>query len=153
MPAQNGVRRHKGRDLREQPPAKSMAQNRQAPTVTVVEAQALPGEPRLQNAILLPQERDDIGLLTIEPAAQRCEQQPERKHARSLRDGRRSIYGTVRRLPDRVERGRVCLRSLLAPPFVGLGDERGLGADRLKQRVRHPPIAETNDVWPPPGFP
>ena len=36
--------------------------------------------------VFLPQERDDVGLLTMEPATQRGDQQLERKHAWSLRD-------------------------------------------------------------------
>jgi hypothetical protein len=45
-----------------------VSQNSEAQAVAVVETQALPGEPRFQNAILLPQEHDDVSLLTLEPA-------------------------------------------------------------------------------------
>jgi len=96
MPAQDRVRRHQGRDLREHSPTKPVAQDREASAVIILEAQALPGEAGLQNAILLPQECDDVGLLTMEPAAQRGDQQLEREHSGSLRDGRRSICGTLR---------------------------------------------------------
>ena len=37
-----------------------------------------------QNAILLAQERDDIGLLALEPATQGSNQEVEREHGRSL---------------------------------------------------------------------
>ena len=40
-----------------------------APPLAVFEAKAPPGEPGLQHAILLAKKRDDIGLLTREPAA------------------------------------------------------------------------------------
>jgi hypothetical protein len=70
MPAQDGIGRHQCGDLCEQPPTKPTAQDRQASAVTVIEAQALPGEPGLQDAILLPQECDDVGLLTMQPATQ-----------------------------------------------------------------------------------
>ena len=32
----------------------------------IVELQALPGQPRLQDAILLPEERDDVGMLAVD---------------------------------------------------------------------------------------
>jgi hypothetical protein len=60
-----------------------MSQDSEAPAVAVVETQALPGELGLQNAILLTQKRDDVRLLTIEPAAQGSDQQLERVHGRS----------------------------------------------------------------------
>ena len=44
------------------------AQDGQALAVTVLKTQALPGEADLQNTVLLPQECDDVGLLTMEPA-------------------------------------------------------------------------------------
>jgi hypothetical protein len=84
MPAQDGVRSHDCRDLRKQQPPKPVAQDREASAVTVVEAQTLPRQADLQNAILLPQECDDISLLTMEPATQRGDQQLEREHAGSL---------------------------------------------------------------------
>ena len=87
VPAQNGVRRHDGRDLREQPATEPVSQFGEASALAVVETQALPGEPGLQQSILFAQERDDVGLLTMEPAAQGRDQQLEREHARSLRHG------------------------------------------------------------------
>ena len=57
----------------------------QPSALAVVETQAPPGEPGLQHSILFAQERDHVGLLTMEPAAQRRDQQLEREHARSLR--------------------------------------------------------------------
>jgi hypothetical protein len=58
--AQNGVRRHEGRDLREQPATKPVSHFGKASALAVVETQALPGEPGLQQSILFAQERDDI---------------------------------------------------------------------------------------------
>jgi hypothetical protein len=69
--AQNGVRRHEGRDLREQPATKPVSQFSEASALAVVETQALASEPGLQQSILFAQERDDISLLTLEPSAQR----------------------------------------------------------------------------------
>jgi hypothetical protein len=98
MPAQDGVRRYESRDLREQLATKPVSQYSEASAVAVVETQALPGEPSFQNAILLPQESDDISLLTLEPATQSSYQQLEREHSQSLRHRRRSICGTLRAL-------------------------------------------------------
>jgi hypothetical protein len=42
----------------------------EAPVLAVLETQALPGEAALQNAILLAQERDHVGLLAMKPATQ-----------------------------------------------------------------------------------
>ena len=70
MPAQNGVWRNDRRDLREQPPPEPVSQFAEASALTVVETEALPGESDLQHSILFAQERDDIGLLTMETAAQ-----------------------------------------------------------------------------------
>ena len=65
-------------------------------SLVVVETQALPSEPGLQQSILFTQERDDIGLLTLEPSAQHGDQQLKLEHGRSLRQCRRSIGGTLR---------------------------------------------------------
>ena len=81
MPAQNGVRRHEGRDLREQPATKPVSQFSEA-ALAVVQTQAQPREPALQQSILFEQERDDIGLLTLEPSAQRGDQQLERAQSK-----------------------------------------------------------------------
>jgi hypothetical protein len=78
------------RDLRKHPATKPLSQFCETAPLTVVEPHALPCQPRLQDAILLPQKRDDLGLLTMEPPTQGCDQQLERKHRRSLRH-RRSI--------------------------------------------------------------
>jgi hypothetical protein len=84
MPAQDRVRCHEGRDLREHSATK-VSQFREAPPFAVVETQALPRQPSLQHAVLLAQERDHVGLLGLEPAAQRGDQQLEREHGPSLR--------------------------------------------------------------------
>jgi hypothetical protein len=69
-----------GRDLREQLATKPVSQYSEASAVAVVETQALPGEPSFKNVILLPQERDDVSLLTLEPATQSSYEQLKRKH-------------------------------------------------------------------------
>ena len=96
VPTQNGVRRHDGRDLREQPATEPVSSFGEASALAVGETQALPGEPGLQEAILFAKVRDHVGLLTMEPAAQCRDQQLERKHARSLRHCDRSTCGTLR---------------------------------------------------------
>jgi len=50
MPAQDRVRRHERRDLREQLTTKPVSQYSEPSTVAIVEAQTLPGEPSFQNA-------------------------------------------------------------------------------------------------------
>ena len=80
MPAQNGIWRHEGRDLCEPPAPKPMSQYSEAVALAVVETQALASEPGLQQSILFTQERDDIGLVTLEPSTQRDDQQLEREH-------------------------------------------------------------------------
>ena len=50
--------------------------------LAVVQTQAQPREPALQQSILFEQERDDIGLLTLEPSAQRGDQQLERAQSK-----------------------------------------------------------------------
>jgi hypothetical protein len=62
MPTEDGVRRHERRDLREYSTTQSVSQFSQASPLTVFEPQA-PCQPRLQDPILLPQERDDVGLI------------------------------------------------------------------------------------------
>lgn len=93
MPAQDRIRRHECRHLQEQAAAKSMSQQREASALAVVESEPPAREPNPQNAILFPQERDDVGLLTMEPATQGRDQQLERGHGRSPRHGRRSTCG------------------------------------------------------------
>jgi hypothetical protein len=66
-PPEDRVRCHECRDLREQPPTKPVTQYGEAPAIAVVEPQAVPSKPGLQNTIFLPQERDDVCLLTMEP--------------------------------------------------------------------------------------
>src|SRR5262245_43459016 len=77
MPAQDRVRRHQGRDL-----ANSRRPSRcptsQAASLALVETQLLPGEEAFQKAILVAQTRDDVGLVTLEPAS-RCRNQRLRR--------------------------------------------------------------------------
>ena len=96
VPTQNGVRRHEGCDLRKQAATETVSQFGQTPALMILEPQPVPGEPGLQHSVLFAQERDDIGLLTLEPSAQRGDQQLKREHGRSLRQCRRSIGGTLR---------------------------------------------------------
>ena len=59
---------------------KPVSQFSEAAARAVVETQALASEPGLQQSILFTQERDDIGLLTLEPSTQRGDQQMERAY-------------------------------------------------------------------------
>ena len=70
-------------DLHEHRATETVPQHGEASALAVVETQAPPGEPGLQQPILFAQERDDLGLLTMEPAAQGRDQQLEREHTRS----------------------------------------------------------------------
>lgn len=74
-PTQNGVRRHESRDLREQSATETVSQFGQTAALTVFEAQSMSCEPSLQEAILFAEERDRVGLLTVDPAAQGREKQ------------------------------------------------------------------------------
>ena len=57
-----------------------MAELGEAAPLRVIETQALSFEPRLQNSILFPQERDRILLLTLQPAAWHRHHELKRKH-------------------------------------------------------------------------
>ena len=97
MPTEDGVRRHECRDLRKHSATQTLSQVREASSLTVLEPEALSGQPRLQDAILLPQRRDDnLGLLPMEPSTQGCDQQLERKHRRSLRYHHGPVVGLRR---------------------------------------------------------
>jgi hypothetical protein len=60
-------------------------QFREASALGVRETQPLPGQPRLQDAILLAEKHDDVGLLSTEPATEGSDQEMERWRRRSLR--------------------------------------------------------------------
>ncbi len=62
MPAQNGVWRHKGRDLCEQPPTKPVSQFSKAAALAVVETQALASQSGLQPSILFAEARQFLAL-------------------------------------------------------------------------------------------
>jgi hypothetical protein len=81
VPTQDGVRCHDGRDLRKQAATEAVSQFSEPPTLAVFETQALPREAALQNSILLAKERNQVGLLTMEPGAQCRDQQLQREHA------------------------------------------------------------------------
>jgi hypothetical protein len=67
MPTKNGVRRHERRRLRNNVATKPLSEFRKTSTLSLVEPQAPSCEPRLEDSILLTQERDDVGLLAMEP--------------------------------------------------------------------------------------
>src|SRR5688572_25230468 len=100
--AEDRVRRHECRDLPKHRTTKPLSTFRETALLTVVEPRALPSDPRLQDAILLPQKLDDLGPLAMEPPTQGCDQKLERKHRRSLRH-RPSIqlWDTTRLIRDR----------------------------------------------------
>jgi hypothetical protein len=59
----------------------SRCQFAEASPLAVVEMQAPSTEPGLQNAILFPQKRDQICLLTMKPSTHRHDDQLKRSHA------------------------------------------------------------------------
>jgi hypothetical protein len=71
--------------LREDPPAETLTDDGQPPTFVVAELHSSAVQLRLQDAVLFPQEFDNIALLPFEPTEQRRDDQMQRKHARSLR--------------------------------------------------------------------
>jgi len=86
MPAQDRVRRHEGRHLREQATPQSVSQFAEAAPLVVLETQAPAAEPGLQHSILFSQKRDQICLLTMKPRTYRHEEPLKQSHARSLGD-------------------------------------------------------------------
>lgn len=80
VPAQDRVRRHNRGDVAQQSAAQAMAELGETLPLRVIETQALPFQPRLQNAILFPKECDHILLLTVQSAAQHRHHQLKRKH-------------------------------------------------------------------------
>ena len=66
MPTQNRVRCHECRNLRQHAATKPLSEFRETPPLTVLEPQALPCQPCLQDTILLTQEHDDVGLLAMQ---------------------------------------------------------------------------------------
>ena len=99
VPAENCVRGDDRRHSREQATAQSVAQYGEASALAIVETQAPSTEPRLQNAILFSQKRDQICLLTMKPPTHRHNDQ----RAKSRRS-RRSSCGTLRDWRARVTR-------------------------------------------------
>ena len=71
-----------------------LPKHREAPPLRIISLQSAAGQLCFQRAILLAKERDDIGLLTLEPSAQGGDQQLEREHGRSLRHRDRLSVGT-----------------------------------------------------------
>jgi hypothetical protein len=67
MPTEDRVRRHDGRDPRQQPAAQAMAQFSKTASLAVIETQSPSLELRLQHPILFAQEREDVLLLSLQP--------------------------------------------------------------------------------------
>lgn len=86
MPAQNGVWRHDGRDLREDPTPKRVTKHRQAPAFIIGQPQLPTAQLRLEDATFGPQKLHHIALFSFQPAEQRREHQVKWNHTRSLRD-------------------------------------------------------------------
>jgi len=84
VPANNRVWRDDRRHLREQLTPQSVPQFAEASPLPIVKTQPPSIEPRLQNAILLSQKRDQICLLTMKPGTYRQDDQLKQSHARSL---------------------------------------------------------------------
>ena len=84
MPAENRVWCDDRRHLLEQTTPQSVPQFAEASPLPIVKTQPPSIEPRLQNAILLSQKRDQICLLTMKPGTYRQDDQLKQSHARSL---------------------------------------------------------------------
>ena len=70
MPPENRVRRDDRGDLGEEPAAETLTDDREASTLVVIQPQPVPLQLRFQDAILFPEELDDVALLPFEPAEQ-----------------------------------------------------------------------------------
>ena len=75
MPPENRVRRDDRRDLREDPAAEALTDDRETSTLVVIQPQPPAVQLRFQDAILFPEEFDDVALLPFEPAEQRRDNQ------------------------------------------------------------------------------
>jgi hypothetical protein len=77
MPAENRVRRDKGRDVAKGASADLVSQHRQPSTLIVGQPDATAAQLRLESPILFAQEVDDIALLSLKPANKRHDQEME----------------------------------------------------------------------------
>jgi hypothetical protein len=68
VPSTNGVRRDDRRDFHEDPAAQALSDDRETPTVVIIQPQPPAVQLRFQDAVLFAQEFDDLVLLLLEPA-------------------------------------------------------------------------------------
>src|SRR5262245_53164054 len=81
MPAQDGVRCHKGRDVAKRSSADLVSGHTEPPALIIGQSNATAAQLRLQGPILFAEEVDDIRLLSLEPSKERHEQKMECEHA------------------------------------------------------------------------
>jgi len=70
-----------------------MSQFGEAAPLGIIEAQSPPFEPRLEDAVLFTQERDDVALLVSKPTAQRCDQELEGNTPKSTSAALDPVWG------------------------------------------------------------
>jgi hypothetical protein len=85
MPAENRIRRHNRRNLRQKPTTNTRAEDCQAPPFVVGQLHALTAQLCLQDAVLFAQVLDHLVLFAFEPAEERRDEQVHRNHGPSLR--------------------------------------------------------------------
>jgi hypothetical protein len=73
MRGENGVRRHDGRDLREQLAAEHHALRCQAAPLVIAQSEALTAELLFQQPVLLSEVIDHVALMLVQPAGQKGE--------------------------------------------------------------------------------
>jgi len=77
VPAEDRVWRHDGRHLSEESPVQDVPLYCEPAALIIVEPQASTAELLLQHAVLLDEIGDDVGLLAVDPAGERGEEEPE----------------------------------------------------------------------------
>jgi len=82
MPAQDGVWRHDGRDLRTKTPPKGLALRSEPATLIIVELESLAAKLLLQDPILFEEVVNDVGLLAVDATGERGEEEPEPEEVR-----------------------------------------------------------------------
>ena len=111
MPSNNRVRRDERRHLSEDSASEPLPEHRETQPLPIVQVQTASRQLGFQHPILFPKKHDHIALLALEPSQQSGEEQLERKHAVSLRQGVARVFRHYGRTGKRLKRSKsVCSR-------------------------------------------
>jgi hypothetical protein len=117
VPAQNRVRSHNGRHLVQRGASELVSEHGETSPFVITQAQASSAQVRPQHPVLFLQEHDHVGLLSVNPAAQRRNEPREGTHGRILRHPARSSFGTVRPHGEREEQRATRYRRWEVPSY------------------------------------